>query len=358
MSPSPAAPAPPATRVEALRRFAERVAGAALAAPEAMPGGGSSRRYYRIRGPAAAPWGTSVIGVVTANPAEARAFEGFTNHLLAAGIPVPRHFGHDAEAGLYLVEDLGDHTLSDRLREWRAQGTAGAARARKALLEAVALLATFQVRGARGLDPALCFDGRELSTAAFRADFALFLAHYVPRYAPCPAPNAEACRDGERLIERLDALPREHLCHRDFQARNIMWPACRPVLLDYQGARFGPLAYDLASLLYSPDSGLTEEERAPLIEAYLTALAREGVRQAPEPFRRDFYAVVLVRRLQALGAYARIAAEESKPEYLERIPPALETLRALHRSGRFALGLPHLEGWLARALAPPAPAPR
>ncbi|MFI5399590.1 MAG: aminoglycoside phosphotransferase family protein [SAR324 cluster bacterium] len=352
MSLSPTAPAPPATQVEALRRFAERVAGAAMALPEAMPGGGSSRRYYRIRGAAPAPWGASAIGVITSNPAEARAFEGFTGHLLAAGIPVPRHLGHDPDAGLYLVEDLGDRTLSDRLREWRAQGTAGGSRARAALLEVVALLAKFQVRGARGLDLSLCFDGRELSGAAFRADLTLFLTHYVPRFAPRPAPGAQVAGDVERLIQRLDALPREHLCHRDFQARNIMWPAGRPVLLDYQGARFGPLAYDLASLLYSPDTGLTEEERPPLIAAYLEALAREGVVQAPEPFQRDFYAVVLVRRLQALGAYARIAAAESKPEYLQRIAPALDTLHALFRSGRLELGLPHLEAWLARALTP------
>jgi aminoglycoside/choline kinase family phosphotransferase len=259
---------------------------------------------------------------------------------------------------MYLVEDLGDHTLSDRLREWRAQGAAGAGRAQAALTAVVELLARFQVRGARGLDPALCYDGRELSGAAFRADIELFLTHYVPRFVPGPAPGARAAADVERLIQRLDALPREHLCHRDFQARNIMWPADGPVLLDYQGARFGPLAYDLASFLYSPDSGLTEAERPPLIAAYLAALAREGVVPAPEVFQRDFHAVVLVRRLQALGAYARIAAVEGKPEYLERIPPALDTLHALFRSGGFALGLPHLEAWLLRALAPQGPAGR
>jgi aminoglycoside/choline kinase family phosphotransferase len=346
--------------VEALRRFAGRVAGQALAAPEPLPGGGSSRRYYRLRSAATAPegakgpapWGASVIGVITANLPEARAFEGFTRHLLAAGIQVPRHFGQDAEAGVYLVEDLGDATLSDRLREWRSEGAAGSARARAALASVVELLARFQVRGARGLDPALCFDGRELAGAAFRADIELFFTHYVPRFVLCPAPDAPVAGDVERLIRRLDALPRGHLCHRDFQARNIMWPADRPILLDYQGARFGALAYDLASLLYSPDTGLTEPERPALIAAYLNALAREGVTPDPEAFQRDFYAVVLVRRLQALGAYARIAVAEGKPEYLDRIPPALDMLHALFRSGRLALGLPHLEGWLLRALAP------
>jgi aminoglycoside/choline kinase family phosphotransferase len=64
--------------------------------------------------------------------------------------------------------------------------------------------------------------------------------------------------------------------------------------------------------------------------------------------------VVLVRRLQALGAYARIAVAEGKSAYLDKIPPALETLRGLIGGGRLRLGLPRLEAWLWQVLAPPS----
>ena len=323
-----------------------------------MEGGGSPRRYFRLRSQGAAPWGESVIGVVSANAPETRAFVGFSAHLRAARIPVPRLYAFDVEAGLYLVEDLGDLTLSERLADWRAEGAAGLARANAAIDRSLQELAGFQVRGARGLDLSLCFDGTELGGEAFRTDLRLFLTHYVPRFVLRPGPGPAVLADLDRLVGRLDRLPRVHLCHRDFQARNIMWPHDSPVFIDYQGARLGPLAYDLASFLYSPDTGLAEAERAQPIAAYLRALEQEGVRQEREAFWRDLYAVVLVRRLQALGAYARIAVAEGKPEYLEKIQPALATLRELFRAGRFDLGLPALEQWLLAALAPEGQADR
>jgi aminoglycoside/choline kinase family phosphotransferase len=323
-----------------------------MSSPIPMAGGGSPRRYFRLRSGGAAPWGKSVIGVISVHAAETRAFAGFSEHLRAARIPVPRLYAYDPEAGFYLVEDLGDLTLCDRLGQWRAEGAAGFAKANAAIDLSLRELAGFQVRGARGLDLSLCFDGRELGGEAFRADLQLFLTHYVPRFVLRPGPGPAALADLDRLVERLDRLPRVHLCHRDFQTRNIMWPHDTPVFIDYQGARLGPLAYDLAAFLYSPDTGLAEADRARPIATYLRALEDEGVKQEWDAFWMDLYAVVLVRRLQALGAYARIAVVEGKPEYLEKIQPALATLRELFRAGRFALGLPALEQWLLAALAP------
>jgi aminoglycoside/choline kinase family phosphotransferase len=371
---------PDAEELAALRRLAERAAGVTVSEPELLVGGGSYRRYYRLRAEGDTAWDAlekasatstmrlrthSAIGVLTPNLPEARAFVGFTRHFLAVGLPVPQLYADEADGGRYVVEDLGDDTLRDRLAEWRADGQGGGgARTTEALALVMRTLARFQVRGARGLDPALCFEGRELGGDAFRADIAVFLTHYVPRFVLCPGPDADVLADIERLIRSLDAQPREHLVHRDFQTRNIMWPSenaggrnavanhAGPVLLDYQGARFGPLGYDLASILYSPDTGLTDAERPPLIAAYLDALAAEGVPQERAAFQRGFAAVVLVRRLQALGAYARIAVQEGKPAYLEKIPPALDAFGALLWSGMFALGLPHLERWLLRALSP------
>jgi aminoglycoside/choline kinase family phosphotransferase len=89
------------------------------------------------------------------------------------------------------------------------------------------------------------------------------------------------------------------------------------------------------------------------VEHYLAALAEESVRVERGPFLENFYAIVLIRRLQALGAYARLAVGQGKREYLDKIPPALETLRDLFARGRFALGLPALESWLREAIEAP-----
>jgi aminoglycoside/choline kinase family phosphotransferase len=327
-----------------LAEFAQRVLGQPLSPPEPMAGGGSERRFYRFRA-----GGRTWVGVISAVPAEMRAFLAFTTHFAAAGIPVPGILGADPARGLYLMEDLGEHPLSTWLERWRAE-PGGGGRALRAVRTVVRWLPAIQVRGGRGLDYSLCHEGQELGKAAFEADVAHFLTEYVPRFVLRPGPDGAVRADLARLVERLDGMPRRHFCYRDFQCRNVMWPRGGPVFLDYQSGRRGPLPYDLVSLLYSPDTGLVEPEREALIEDYLAALAEQGVRPEREPFLRDFYAFVLVRRMQALGAYARIAVSMGKADYLAKIPPAVQTLRELLAQGRLSLGLPALESWLKGAL--------
>jgi aminoglycoside/choline kinase family phosphotransferase len=320
--------------------FAQAILGAAIADVRELSGGGSSRRYFRLR------WaGGTAVGVIAQDRAELRAFLGFTRHFAAQGIPVPQILGVDEGHGVYLENDLGDATLCEQLTAWHAAG--GAAAAHAALEAALRWLPVIQVRGGAGLDYTLCHEGDELGVDAYRADVRMFLDEFLPRHAPALAPDAAARRDLDVLVERLGALPRPHFCYRDFQTRNIMWPEGRPVFIDYQSGRRGALAYDLASILFSPDSGLDAPGRERLIDAYLSALAECGEHPARAEFLAGFHAVVLVRRLQALGAYARIERVKHSAPYRERIAPALATLRALHAGGQLRFGLPALEDWLA-----------
>ena len=69
------------------------------------------------------------------------------------------------------------------------------------------------------------------------------------------------------LSARLeDAKP--SLVHRDLQSQNVMICKDQPVLIDFQGMRFGNLFYDLGSLLYDPYVLLTENERMELLLYY------------------------------------------------------------------------------------------
>jgi aminoglycoside/choline kinase family phosphotransferase len=330
--------------VDTLLQFAGAALGVRFSQAEPMAGGGSDRKFYRLRS-GDRTW----VGVVSGSPAELRAFLAFTAHFAAAGIPVPRIAAADEPRGVYVMEDLGEHPLSAQMQAWR-QAPGGAARALEAMRTVVGWLPVIQVRGGRGLDYALCYEGQELNRAGYDADVAQFLQAYVPRFVLQPGPDAAARADLARLVDRLDAVPRRHFCYRDFQCRNVMWPARGPVFLDYQSGRRGPLHYDLASLLFSPDTGLEDREREPLVDTYLEALAGQGVTADRDAFLRDFYAFVLIRRLQALGAYAHLAVTKGKPEYLGKIPPAVRTLRELFARGRLSLGLPALEGWLKAVL--------
>jgi N-acetylmuramate 1-kinase len=348
-----------------LKTLAGRCLGIPVRVHGRLPGGGSERSYYRLEAA-----GQPLIGVIGANLAEVRAFLGFTRHFAARGIPVPAILGEAAAQGLYLLEDLGEATLAERLREWSARPDGGP-RARSALETVVRWLPVIQVRGGDGLDERLCWEGRELDGAAFARDAERFLTQFVPRFVLHPAPvDGAVRRELDALIARLDALPRPHFCYRDFQTRNVMWVARPggtdgapveagpdgqaagegPVFLDYQSGRRGPLAYDLASLLYSPSTGADEPLREHLIGVYLEALAAQGVALPRAELLAGFWPIVLIRRLQALGRYGELVAVRRQAAFLGPIAPALAELRTLQAAGRFAFGLPALEAWLARVL--------
>ena len=332
-----------------LTALAEPVLGGRVDQAASMPGGGSRRAFHRLSGP-----GGSAVGVIGEDIDEVRAFLDFTRHFAARNLPVPRILAEDATRGMYLMEDLGTDNLAESLARWRRE-PGGGVRAAEALLEVVRWLPAFQVRGGEGMDGLLPANAGALDGTVFRGDLRRFLTHFLPRFALRPAPVTPAVQSAmDTLVARLDALPREHFCYRDFQTRNIMWARREgregPVFLDYQSGRRGALAYDLTSLLHSPETGADEELRERLIDVYLESLADCGVVLAREDFLADFYPLVLIRRLQALGAYAELGVTRNRADYLERIPPAVAGLRALLEAGRFDFGLPALERWLEAVL--------
>ncbi len=127
-------------------------------------------------------------------------------------------------------------------------------------------------------------------------------------------------------------------------------PDAAPVFLDYQSGRRGALAYDLTSLLHSPETGTDEALREHLVGHYLDALAECGVRRSREAFLAEFQPMVLIRRLQALGAYAELGLSQGKAEFTGRIGPAVEGLRALLAAGHFGFAPPALQRWLGQVL--------
>jgi aminoglycoside/choline kinase family phosphotransferase len=323
-----------------LREFASSVFGAVPSDAVPLTGGGSDRRYFRL-----AVKGASIVGAISDNLAELRAFIAFTRHFAARGIPVPTIHGVDESHGLYLMEDLGPVTLRDHLAALRGEPD-GRARAERALHEAIRWLPVIQVRGGAGLDYTVCLAQPGMNGTTYAGDIRLFLDQFVARYAPGMMPPPEAGRAMDELIVRASALDSTHFCYRDFQTRNIMWRAGHPVYIDYQSGRRGPLAYDVASILYSPDSGLDDDERSRLIDTYLESLKECGITQERTAFLRAYHLVVLLRRMQALGAYGRLALEKGKLEFLTLVPASLHALRSLLRPGAEGLDFPALRDWL------------
>jgi len=135
------------------------------------------------------------------------------------------------------------------------------------------------------------------------------------------------------LLQVAAALEKEPraLVHRDFQSTNVLWRNDRLAIIDFQGMRLGPAAYDLASLVYDPYVKFTEGERRALVALYAKTCGREEI-VGVLPF------AAVERLVQCLGAYGRLAGV-GQPQFGKHVLPALENLLdAADKAGLDAVG--------------------
>ncbi len=304
--------------------------------PEAvvrLHGDGSARSYYRVTA-----GGRSYVLAWGPDPAENAAWARVARHLAERGIRVPKVVGVDFARGWTLLEDLGDRSLFAARREPGADLGA-------LYRPVVAVLAAMQVRGAEGFHLGVGFApapyGRELMVDGEAGYFAREFAQGLLGLAVPPGffPDAEA------LAEVAERAAGGYFLHRDFQSRNVHLTAEGPALLDFQGARPGPLGYDAAALLLDPYAALPEKLRGDLLGAYRGHLAALGADDAH--FEDAWHALGTFRLLQALGAFAKLGGRFGKPGFLEHAGTALAHLTA-HLGERGRRETPALAGLVER----------
>lgn len=125
------------------------------------------------------------------------------------------------------------------------------------------------------------------------------------------------------------------LIHRDMQSTNVLFRNGHPVFLDFQGMRFGPVVYDIASLLCDPYVSLPAQIQDSLVSYY----ARR-IRSPEDIFRKVFWWAAVQRLVQAIGAYAKLSANRETEQFGRYIEPAL---KMMHRALGHVEKLPHLK---------------
>lgn len=307
-----------------------------------LAGDGSDRRFYRF-----AAGGQSLLAVLPGadcdkGMAEARAAWLIGRHLFARGVAVPELYGFSGDCGLILCEDLGDIKLHDLIL---AHGP-GAPEVEALYRQALAALAHLQVEARPGFDSAWCWDtpryDRELMLARESGYFRRALCEDYLGMDDLPSGLA---REFEFLAGRAAEEPGDFILHRDFQSRNIMVREGRVRIIDFQGARLGPLGYDPASLLIDPYAGLSAARRHALLDAYLDALAAHLPLDRGR-FIEGYYYLAMQRNLQILGAFAFLSEQRGKEFFRRFIRPAAATLDE-HLAGPQGRDFPILRSVLA-----------
>ncbi|MEJ2032781.1 MAG: phosphotransferase [Deltaproteobacteria bacterium] len=311
-----------------------------------LGGDGSDRRFFRIsrdRGP-------GMIAVLPADTprgrAEARSSFLIGSHLHSRGVPVPNIHGYDEETGIILFEDLGNLLLHEKVQQLADRPEEILSWYRKALDALIGL----QFDGCRDFDPAFCWDGDCYDVELMlERESGYFLRAFCRDFLGLGNCASGLTGELEKIASRAAREPSSYLLHRDFQSRNLMIRGEEVVIIDFQGARFGPLCYDIASLLLDPYASLAPELQASLFNIYIKALAcRSGIEK--DAFREGYFFLRLQRNLQIIGAYAFLSAQKGKPFFRQYLLPALKALD-LHLSGPAGTAFPCLRELAADCLA-------
>ncbi len=305
---------------------------------------GSQRLYYRLTGTSPA----SVIGAFGPDPDENRAFLSFSRSFRGIGLPVPEIFAADEGHGVWLEEDLGDTTLFQALSGARQAEGGGFPQAMIEVYERVVdLLPRFQIEGGRAIDFSVAYPRPAFDRQSMLWDLNYFKYHFL-KLAHIPFNEQRLENDFHRLIGHLLTADTSHFLYRDFQSRNIMLRGGEPWFIDYQGGRRGAAQYDIASLLYDAKADIPESVRARLLERYVGALSRVG-RVGAASLLQTYRGYVLIRVMQAMGAYGYRGFFERKPRFLESVPYAARNVAGLLEAG-LPVELPELEGVFRRVV--------
>lgn len=311
----------------ALERLANDVLGDGTIEIEAMPGGASTRRYFRVRQDRAR---AVAMFVPDAMPEEVTSgahvewpFLEVQKLLEARGVRVPKLLGSDCDRGLLLLEDLGDETLAaflERAPHRKAEiydvAVRDLARAQKVLAD----LPADSVVRTRAFDEKLLrweLDHyREWGRDAVGRPFS-------------PEDRATFDRIADRTARAIAELPRGFV-HRDYQSRNLMVHADGAkeelVWIDFQDALMGPRVYDLVALLC--DSYQTFDRA--FIDARLRTYAEEAGLDAKafEQLAFEFDLVTVQRKLKDAGRFVFIDRVKKNPSFLPYIEPSLAKVKA------------------------------
>ncbi|SPD76442.1 Phosphotransferase enzyme family protein [uncultured Desulfobacterium sp.] len=290
---------------------------------EPIPQDGSKRVFWRFT-PASSD--TSYIAM-TNPPAddftirENHAYVMIGRHLHSKHLPVPEIYCFDRSRGWVIMEDLGRTSLQDHF----------SSTARSVIIyeKVIEILLRLQVEGAKGFDISWCcqtqrYDRslmRQYESNYFRDAFLIGYLGLKRQWHDLEAPF-------DHLAEMASMPESRFFLHRDFQSRNIMISNDKIGIVDWQGARLGPLAYDLASLLIDPYTGLSAQQKDHLLNFYLLLIKNYNASWV-EPTKKSFAYLAIQRNLQILGAFSFLTKVRKKPHFEIHIPAALKTLKEL-----------------------------
>lgn len=296
-------------RADQIRRFLAD-AGWSSAARTALAGDASSRRYERL-----SQSGETAILMDAPGPdgaSDTFRFIRVGDWLRAQTYSAPAILRSDAEAGLLLLEDLGDALFARLCAQQES--------VENSLYScATGFLSDLHRRRPPGFVPVA--GGAQLAGLMDLAGAWLLPALGRSGQGIQPVKAAFVS-----LYPKFDDGPLA-LSLRDFHAENLIWLPDRNGirrcgLLDFQDAFATHPAYDLVSLLQDARRDVAPSTEQAMLRRYLATSDAQ-----PVTFRSMYALIGAQRSLRILGVFARLARAMGKPRYLDFVPRVWSNLQ-------------------------------
>jgi aminoglycoside/choline kinase family phosphotransferase len=301
-----------------------------------MPRSGSNRVYSRI-----IEKRRTIVAAYNPNPEENRSFIGFSEHFASKNLPVPSIYNFWPDVNVYFLQDLGDTNLFTWL-ERKKQLHGFDEEVVNFYRKSLDMLVEFQVRGIEGLDLDLCYPHRSFDRQSMMWDLNYFKYMFL-KLVSVEFNEKRLEKDFNVLADFLLEAGQKYFLYRDFQSANIMVVDREPWFIDYQGGRLGAAQYDPVSLLFDSKAHIPQQIREILLEHYIERFC-EVTGEDESQFRTYIPGFILIRIMQALGAYGYRGLYEQKPGFVQSILPAVRDFTGVIESGALSIKLPELFG--------------
>ena len=279
----------------------------------------SFRRYFRVD----SQQGSRIIMDAPPDKEDCRPFVKVAHLMTEAHVHVPQVLAWDEAKGFMLLSDLGAQTMMQVINRDLPQANQGL------YLQAVDALIAWQTASRPGVLP-------PYDEALLGRELALFPDWYLARYRGV-AVEGDVRRTLDdtfkHIIERNLAWPSVYV-HRDFMPRNLMisgdGPQGRLGVLDFQDAVYGPITYDIASLMRDAFLSWDEDFCLDITIRYWDKARKAGLPVGDDfgEFYRGVELMGLQRHLKVAGIFARLTLRDGKPQYLADTPRFINYMRA------------------------------
>ena len=275
----------------------------------------SFRRYFRVD----SVQGSRIIMDAPPDKEDCRPFAKVAELMREIGLHVPQVLAWDEVKGFMLLTDLGAQTMMQVINRddpWTNQ---------KMYLRAVDALITWQTASRPGTLPTY-------DEPLLRRELELFPEWYLGRHRGV-AIEGELRRT---LDDTFACITRNNLAwpsvyvHRDFMPRNLMLGSGGLGVLDFQDAVYGPITYDIASLMRDAFLSWEEDFCLDITIRYWEQARKAGLPVGPDfgEFYRGVEWMGLQRHLKVAGIFARLTLRDGKPQYLADTPRFINYIRA------------------------------